>query len=104
MKVAVTGASGSIGSYVLAILNERGHELVAVGRTRPQRDDARFSPASLADQESLERGSAGADAVGHLAAVRSPSRAPALELLETNVSGTFRVLEAATRAGVARVV
>ena len=104
MKVAVTGASGSIGSYVLAILHERGHELVAVGRTRPRSDNVRFSPASLEDQESLERGFAGADVVVHLAAVTSPLRAPALELLETNVSGTFRVLEAAVRAGVGKVV
>ncbi len=104
MKVAVTGASGSIGSYVLATLGEHGHELVAVGRTRPKRDDVRFSAASLGDEESLERSFAGADAVVHLAAVTSPSRAPALELLETNVSGTFRVLEAAARAGVGKVV
>lgn len=104
MNVAVTGASGSIGSCVLAILHECGHELIAVGRTRPQRRDVRFSPASLGDQESLERGFAGADAVVHLAAVTSPLRAPALELLETNVGGTFRVLEAAARAGVGKVV
>ena len=104
MNVAVTGANGVIGSYVLAILLERGHELVAVGRTRPERDDVRFSPASLGDQESLERGFAGADAVVHLAALTSPFRAPALELLETNVSGTFRVLEAAARAGVGKIV
>jgi nucleoside-diphosphate-sugar epimerase len=104
LRVAVTGASGTIGSYVLATLLDRGHELVAVGRTSPRRDDVRFSAASLGDQESLERGFAGADAVVHLAAVTSPFRAAALELLEINVSGTFRVLEAAARAGAGKVV
>ena len=104
MKVAVTGASGSIGSYILETLHERGHELVAVGRNRPRRDDVRFSQAELEDEESLARGFAGADVVVHLAAVTSPFRAPALEVLKTNVDGTFRVLEAAVREDVGKVV
>ena len=104
MKVAVTGASGSIGSYILETLHERGHELVAVGRNRPRRDDVRFSQAELEDEEALARGFAGADVVVHLAAVTSPFRAPALEVLKTNVDGTFRVLEAAVREDVGKVV
>ena len=104
MRVAVTGASGTIGSYVLASLLGRGHEVVAVGRTPPRQAGVRFSAATLGDQASLERGFGGADAVVHLAAVTSPLRAPALELLEINVNGTFRVLEAAARVGVGKVV
>ena len=104
MRVAVTGASGSIGAYVLEILRERGHELIAVGRTPPRRDDVRFTPAALEDEESLARGFAGARVVVHLAAVTSPFRAPTLDVLKTNVDGTFRVLEAAVRAGVGKVV
>lgn len=104
MKVAVTGASGAIGAYVLEVLRENGHELVAVGRARPRRDDVRFSPAGLEDEGLLARRFAGADAVVHLAAITSPFRAPTLEVLRTNVDGTFRVLEAAVRAGVEKVV
>lgn len=36
MKVAVTGASGFIGHYILAVLQQQGIESVAVGRRRPR--------------------------------------------------------------------
>jgi nucleoside-diphosphate-sugar epimerase len=104
MKVAVTGASGSIGSYVLAALGERGHELVAAGRTPPPDGGVRYVPATLEDAASLARAFAGADAVVHLAAITSPYRASADEVIEVNVAGTARVLEAAAAAGVARLV
>src|SRR5213079_2147998 len=99
MNVAITGASGAIGSYVIRELLPLGHELVAVGRT-PSAEPVRYAPASLEDAGSLERAFAGADAVVHLAAVTSPYRAPVQELMEVNVSGTVRVLEAAVAAGV----
>jgi nucleoside-diphosphate-sugar epimerase len=104
MKIAITGASGSIGSYVIRELHPGGHELVAVGRTPPAADGVRFTEASLADSTSLERGFAGADAVVHLAAVPSPYRAPVEELMEVNLLGTVAVLEAAVAANVGKVV
>jgi nucleoside-diphosphate-sugar epimerase len=61
-------------------------------------------PASLDDSASLAGAFAGAEAVVHLAAVTSPFRAPAEELLAVNVAGTWRVLEAAVAAGVRRLV
>jgi nucleoside-diphosphate-sugar epimerase len=60
--------------------------------------------ASLEDSASLARAFAGADAVVHLAAVTSPYRAPAEELMEVNVAGTWRVLEAAVAAGARKLV
>jgi nucleoside-diphosphate-sugar epimerase len=103
MKVALTGASGSIASYVLRELLAHGHEPVSAGRTPPVAD-VQHVPASLGDAASLARAFAGAEAVVHLAAVTSPFRAPAEELMEVNVAGTWRVLEAAVGAGARKVV
>ena len=104
MKVAVTGASGSIASYVIRELRRNGHETVAVGRNPPAASDVAFREASLADATSLERAFSGADAVVHLAAITSPYRADADEVLLVNVLGTENVLEACARASVPKMV
>jgi UDP-glucose 4-epimerase len=104
MKVAITGASGAIASYVIRELLPLGHELVAVGRTPPAAEPIRYAPASLDDAGLLERAFAGAEAVVHLAAITSPYRAPVQELMNVNVSGTVRVLDAAVAAGVPKLV
>jgi len=104
MKIAVTGASGAIGSYVVRELLACNHQLVGVGRHPPALADIEFRPASIMDAQSLERAFGGMDAVVHLAAITSPYRAPATEVIDVNVTGTVRVLEAAVNAGASRIV
>jgi nucleoside-diphosphate-sugar epimerase len=104
MRVAITGASGAIGSYVIRELLAFGHDVVAVGRTPPVVEAVSYARASLEDEASLERAFAGAEAVAHLAAITSPYRAPVQELMEVNVTGTVRVLDAAVLAGVPKLV
>jgi nucleoside-diphosphate-sugar epimerase len=103
VKVALTGASGSIASYVLRELLLHGHEPVSAGRTPPVADVPHIA-ASLENSASLARAFAGAEAVVHLAAVTSPFRAPPEELMEVNAAGTWRVLEAAVAAGARKLV
>jgi UDP-glucose 4-epimerase len=113
MKVIVTGATGHLGSYTVARLAQLGHEVVAASRagTLPALPfGVSKHPASIRtlaldlrsdDAVGLLRRELGRD-VGliHLAAWHPPATAstgPAerRELLETNVRGTMRVLEAA---------
>lgn len=65
MRVAVTGASGMIGSALVSALEGRGDEVVALVRRPPGAGEARWDPdGGVLDPAAL----AGVDAVVHLAA------------------------------------
>ncbi|MBO1413845.1 NAD(P)-dependent oxidoreductase [Streptomyces sp. FH025] len=104
--VALTGASGFIGSAVLTALAARGVRVRAlVRRTRPA-DDGDLTPVrgDLADPaapEALEELCAGAEVLLHLA---SRVGGPAEECEAVNDRGTAAVMAAATRAGIRRIV
>jgi UDP-glucose 4-epimerase len=113
MKVVVTGATGHLGIYTVARLAQLGHEVVAASRTgtlpalpfgdldRPA--SIRTLALDLRSDDAVERLrrelGAGVGLI-HLAAWHPPATAStgSVErslLLETNVRGTMRVLEAA---------
>ena len=106
----VTGATGYLGAELVALAHERGHAVRAVVRdpsragVLPVSDDlgvVERVAADLADADSLVRAMDGCDGVLHAAAAVG---APGPEAQELNVGGTARVLDAARRAGVRRVV
>jgi dihydroflavonol-4-reductase len=90
MRVYVTGASGFVGGHVVAALEAHGA-------------DVRGDFVELHDRSGLDRVLHGCDAVVHVAALYSYSAAPNL-LEAVNVEGTRRLLDAAARAGVRRIV
>lgn len=111
MRVVVTGATGFIGAVVARQLRARGDDVVAIVR-----DPARASglgdvgielrAGDLSEVDPLARQLAGADALVHMAGsyrigIR-PSERPAM--LDANAGTTTRVLDAAARAGTARIV
>lgn len=90
MKIAVVGAAGMVGSRVLTEAARRGHDLVAVVRTR--RPDVPDVPVVEADPRRMATLFAGTDAV--VAAARP---APGQE--HTVAATTTALLDAAATAG-----
>jgi nucleoside-diphosphate-sugar epimerase len=106
MRVVITGATGNVGTSVLAALADEPtvEEIVALARRPATFADPRVRMvAADVARADLEPIFAGADAVVHLAWLIQPSR-DERTLRETNVEGTRRVLDAAVRAGVPTVV
>ena len=100
MRVFVTGGNGFIGSRVVRLLVEGGHDVRCLLRpaSRTHRiDDLAFErvPGDLSDTGALERGVRGADACVHLAGVSSWAEIASPEVEEVIVEGTRRLLAAA---------
>ena len=111
LTVAITGATGNVGTALLRALAGAGAtEVRGLARRRPP-DTApyagvRWHLADLGEPDSeavLDEFLAGADVVVHLAWALQPGRQPE-RLRRVNVDGTQRVLDAAARAGVDHVV
>lgn len=109
MKALVTGATGFVGSAVARALLLAGWQVTAL--VRPSADlrnlrglGADLAAGDLTDPASLDRALNGCAALFHVAAdYRLGARNPQ-DLYRTNVEGTRNIMEAARRAGTARVV
>lgn len=110
MKLAlVTGASGFIGAHVLRAALEAGAEARALVRAGSDRANVEGLPVEVVegdvtDEASLDRALAGVDTLFHVAARYDLSRGARRDVWRANVLGTERVMRAALRQGVERVV
>lgn len=97
MKVVVTGATGHLGRATCALLAARGHEIVALSSKDVDLADERTAVAKLSPHLLSPA------ALVHLAAWHPPATAATTagerrRLLEINVMGAMRALEAARAA------
>ena len=115
MKVAVTGATGFIGRYIVKHLADQGHECRCWYRPASDRggfedvdDHVEWVAGELADGNESSFVD-GCDAVVH-SALHHPgggfrgSEGDLIEFVEKNVVGTLRLIESARAAGVGRFV
>ena len=109
MKTFITGATGFVGSAVLRRLLKEGHRVVALVRATSDKSNlaglaVETVTGDLADPDSFAGALAGCDCVFHVAAdyrlwVPKPS-----EMYECNVTGTRKLMLAALKTGVKRIV
>lgn len=103
LKLAITGATGFVGSRLLELALAEGHVIRALTRRpQPQRDRVTWIEGALDQPGSLERLCQDADAVIHVAGVINALDATGFEA--GNVTGTAAMLAAAERAGIRRFV
>jgi len=103
MKLAVTGGTGFVGSRLIDVALDAGHQVKALTRrTQAERDGVEWIAGDLHDRSALELLIDDVDAAIHAAGVISGHNAATFEL--GNVGGTLAMLEAATAGGVHRFV
>jgi nucleoside-diphosphate-sugar epimerase len=104
MKVLITGATGFLGSRLVAALAARGHSVRALsrgGESRLPTASVEIVRGDMKDKDSLRRAMAGVDAVCYgAAAMKGPWR----EYEQTTVRGTEWLLELALGEKVKRFV
>jgi dihydroflavonol-4-reductase len=104
VRLLVTGATGFLGSTLIPLLREAGHEVRALVRSGAQVADAESVKGDVRDVESLRRALRGVEGVYHLAGLVSRDPADARKMYELHVDGTRNLLAEAQRAGVVRIV
>ena len=97
----ITGAAGRIGTYLRKGLPASAWRLRLLDN-RAFDDDRDVVIADVCDSKALLEAVRGVDAIVHLAGIST--EAPFDDILHANIEGTWRVLDAARRAGVPRVV
>ncbi|MFM7379261.1 MAG: NAD-dependent epimerase/dehydratase family protein [Erythrobacter sp.] len=101
--LAITGATGFVGSAVLDEALKQGHKIRALARReQAPRAGVEWVRGDLDDTAALAALVQGADAVVHVAGLTNTPDPHAFEI--ANVTGTANVLAAMTEAGVRRLV
>jgi UDP-glucose 4-epimerase len=105
MRVLVTGATGAIGSFVVDHLRRRGDVPIAFSRSRPG-TDVPWAAGDVGERKSLIEAcrTYEVERIIHLAAVLVHADRERERAVDTNITGTLNVVEAAARCGVERVV
>jgi len=107
--IAVTGATGFLGSHLTRFLLEQGCEVRALARSQAKARElpervAKTVVGDITDRGALDELMAGCSEAVHLVSNFRVVKGSPDSYYQTNVEGTVQVLEAARHAGVRRLV
>lgn len=107
MKTAVTGAAGFIGTNLVNLLVENGHEVIAIDRVVPASPETReavtWVSGDVLDLDSMTKALEGVEVVYHLVAVITLKHEDEL-CWRINTEGARTVAQAALTVGARRMV
>lgn len=112
IRVAITGATGLVGSHACEYLARKGYSVRAIIRSRKKSDPFAVTwsnlgieivEADINDKDKLEIALQGMDIVIHAAGIVDPY-APPTEISYVNVSGTRTVLETSINCGLKQFI
>src|SRR3954464_9204020 len=99
MKILLTGSPGHLGEALMRMLPALGHEALGIDITRSAHTEV---VGSITDRAVVERCMQGIEAVLHVATLHKPHVATHSRqaFVDTNITGTLNLLEAAVANGV----
>src|ERR1700752_1574300 len=101
MRIAITGASGFVGTHLTQRLESEGHELVLISRN-PRPDDNRVVADDLSNASVLRELFRDCKVVAHCAGINREIGRQTYQ--RVHIEGTRNVVEAAKAAGVEKIV
>ncbi len=109
MRVAVFGGTGFVGGYLVDALLAAGHEPVVLVRAGSEskvkrRDEVRIVPGDIATPSAIDTALEGADAVIYNIGILREYPRKGITFERLQYRGAVRVIEAARRAGVSRLI
>ena len=111
MKILVTGGAGYIGSHVVMLLCERGHDVVVLDDLSLGNKDAidkraSFIEGTILNNEDLSKSLSGVDVVIHLAAYKSAgeSMKNPLKYTKNNIDGSISLLRSMVEHNVKNII
>lgn len=102
MRLLVTGGWGQLGKHVVEELKE-DYDITILGRAKPKNNQYQFIEASIANFKDVKKALKDTETVIHLAAIPIDT-GEVHKIWETNVTGTFNLLEAAAQSGVKKII
>ena len=97
MKVLVTGGSGFLGSHVADILDDLGHKVTILDKSKSKwlRESQKFIEGNIKNHKTLEEAITNQDVVYHFASQSFPEASflTPVSTLTTNIIGTSNLLE-----------
>lgn len=108
MKTIITGATGFIGRNIAETLHQKGHEVIATGRSEQigqalQKQGITFKKADILDKENINKVFSSADCVIHCAA-KTADWGSYREFFDTNVVGTRNVIAACRTYDIKKII
>lgn len=103
MRIAITGASGSVGRQLVPILLERGAQVLLIGRDLAKLR-AIFPNIPVAAYPDLAKAAAGFDALLHLAVINNDQIADRAEIERVNVDLPVQLCQQASASGVKKFI